>query len=100
VLAWPGAEIGFMDPDVGANVLYGGELASLPDDERAAELGRRADALRDATDTYDGAGVMRIDEIIDPAETRAVLARFVQRHAGRPFQSGAERPLSSWPTCI
>ena len=100
VLAWPGAEIGFMDPDVGANVLYGGELASLPDDERAAELGQRADALRDATDTYDGAGVMRIDEIIDPAETRAVLARFVQRHAGRPFQSGAERPLSSWPTCI
>jgi len=100
VLAWPGAEIGFMDPDVGANVLYGGELAALPDDERGAELERRAAALRDATDIYDGAGVMRIDELIDPADTRPVLARFLERHADRPFQSGAERPLSSWPTCI
>jgi acetyl-CoA carboxylase carboxyltransferase component len=100
VLVWPGAEIGFMDPDVGANVLYGGQLTGLPDAERNAELQRRADALRAATDIYDGAGVMRLDEIIDPADTRKVLAGFLDRHAGRPFQSGADRPLSAWPTCI
>lgn len=100
VLAWPGSQIGFMDPDVGANVLYGGELAKLPVEERTDELQRRADALRDATDPYDGAGVMKVDEIIDPADTRKVLAGFLDRHAGRPFESGANRPLSSWPTCI
>ena len=100
VMAWPGAEIGFMDPDVGANVLYGGQLGSLDPDEREAELGRRADALRDATDPFDAAGVMKIDEMIDPADTRRVLAEFVRRYADRPFQSGAERPLSSWPTCL
>lgn len=100
VLAWPGSEIGFMDPDVGANVLYGTQLAELPEEDRRAELQRRADGLRSATNTYDGAGVMRIDEIIDPADTRRVLADFLDRHAGRPFQSGADRPLSSWPTCI
>ena len=100
ILAWPGAEIGFMDPDVGANVLYGAELASLPPEERAAELQRRADALRDATDPYDGAGVMKIDEMIDPADTRLALAEFLDRYAHRPFESGAERPLSSWPTCL
>ncbi|MGF1595349.1 MAG: acyl-CoA carboxylase subunit beta [Acidimicrobiales bacterium] len=100
ILAWPGAEIGFMDPDVGANVLYGTELASLPAGERAAELQRRADALRDATDPYDGAGVMKIDEIIDPADTRRALAEFLDRYGKRPFQSGADRPLSSWPTCL
>jgi len=100
VLAWPGSEIGFMDPDVGANVLYGAQLATLPPDERTAELQRRADELRDATDTYDGAGVMKIDELIDPADTRRVLAEFLDRHAERPFESGADRPLSSWPTCL
>lgn len=100
VLAWPGAEIGFMDPDVGANVLYGGQLADLPDDERAAELQRRADDLRDATDPYAGAGVMKIDEMIDPADTRRVLAEFLDRYGERPFESGADRPLSSWPTCL
>ncbi len=100
IMAWPGAQLGFMDPDVGANVLYGAELAELPDDERTAELARRADALRDATDPYDAAGTMRIDELIDPADTRATLVRFVQRHGERPFRSGAERPLASWPTCF
>ena len=100
ILAWPGSEIGFMDPDVGANVLYGTELSALPAAERNAELQRRADALRDATDPYDGAGVMKIDEIIDPADTRPALVDFLDRYADRPFQSGADRPLSSWPTCL
>jgi methylmalonyl-CoA decarboxylase subunit alpha len=99
VCAWPGAEIGFMDPDVGASVLYGTALQHLDREERLAELGRRADVLRDATDPYGGAGVMKIDEIIDPADTRAVLARYLGRFAGRPFQPGTERPLSAWPTC-
>ncbi|MFT7597425.1 MAG: acetyl-CoA carboxylase carboxyltransferase component [Acidimicrobiales bacterium] len=100
VMTWPGAEIGFMDPDVGANVLYGGELAGLSPEDRKAELAVRADALRAATDPYDGAGVMKIDEVIDPADTRLVLAQALDRYAARPFQSGADRPLSSWPTCL
>lgn len=100
ILAWPGAEIGFMDPDVGANVLYGAELGALPADERAAELDRRAADLRDVTDPYDAAGVMKIDEMIDPADTRRALAEFLNRYAERPFESGADRPLSSWPTCL
>jgi acetyl-CoA carboxylase carboxyltransferase component len=99
VCTWPGAEIGFMDPDVGASVLYGTQLQHLEREERLAELRRRADVLRDATDPYGGAGVMKIDEVIDPAETRAVLARYLGRFAGRPFQPGTERPLSAWPTC-
>ena len=99
VCAWPGAEIGFMDPDVGASVLYGTQLQGLAREERIAELRRRADALRDATDPYGGAGMMKLDEIIEPAETRAVLARYLGRFAQRPFQAGSERPLSTWPTC-
>jgi acetyl-CoA carboxylase carboxyltransferase component len=99
VCAWPGAEIGFMDPDVGASVLYGTQLQHLNKEERLEELRRRADALRDATDPYGGAGVMKIDEIIDPADTRAVLARYLTRFAERPFEPGTDRPLSAWPTC-
>jgi acetyl-CoA carboxylase carboxyltransferase component len=99
VCTWPGAEIGFMDPDVGASVLYGTQLQHLEREERLAELRRRADVLRDATDPFGGAGVMKIDEVIDPADTRAVLARYLGRFAGRPFHPGTERPLSAWPTC-
>ena len=43
---------------------------------------------------------MKIDEVIDPADTRLVFAQALDRYAARPFQSGADRPLSSWPTCL
>lgn len=98
VLAWPGAEIGFMDPAVGANVLYGDELAALPEAERAAELQRRAEELAATTDPYAPASIMRVDEIIDPADTRIALVRALRRHAGRAFSPGWERPLAAWPT--
>ena len=40
---WPGAEIGFMDPEVGVNVAYGTKLAAIDDpDEREDERQRLA----------------------------------------------------------
>jgi hypothetical protein len=42
---------------------------------------------------------MKVDEIIDPADTRPVLARVLGRLAHRPVVDGALRPLASWPTC-
>ena len=40
---------------------------------------------------------MSVDEVIDPASTRAVLHEALDRAARRPFTPGTERPLSSWP---
>jgi len=90
VYAWPGAEISFMDPLVAANVVSGGDPAA-----RDAAL----DAMQAQTDPYGAAGRMAIDEIIDPADTRATLARALQRLDGRPRVNGWERPLASWPAC-
>jgi acetyl-CoA carboxylase carboxyltransferase component len=42
---------------------------------------------------------MAIDEIIDPADTRATLARALGRLDGRPRVIGWERPLACWPAC-
>jgi acetyl-CoA carboxylase carboxyltransferase component len=96
--AWPGAEIGFMDPEVGANVLFAGQLAHLDDEARRREVASRAADLIASTEPYGIAGILRIDEIIDPADTRPVLARYLTRFANRPFQPGSERPLAGWPT--
>ncbi|MCW2954664.1 MAG: hypothetical protein JWQ48_3834, partial [Conexibacter sp.] len=85
VYAWPGAEISFMDPAVAANVVGGG-------DDVAA-------AMRADTGPYGAAGSLHVDEVIDPAETRAVLARALARLEGRPVAEGWRRPLASWPTC-
>jgi len=90
--AWPGAEIGFMDPEVGVNVLYG---ERMPADEKAA----MARSLREGTTPYDAAGPMNVDEIIEPAATRQILARDLAQLAGRPVPPPDERPLSYWSTC-
>ena len=89
VYAWPGAEISFMDPVVAANVVGGGDPAA-----RDAALA----AMGPAIDPYGAAGLMKVDEVIDPADTRAVLARALGRLHGRPLAPAGERPLAYWPT--
>jgi len=98
--SWPGAEIGFMDPDVGVNVAFAARLAAIDDpDEREAERRRLVAEVGEATSPYEAAGTMRIDEIIDPATTRAVLAAELGRLANRRVPPPEARPLSYWPTC-
>ena len=99
VYAWPGAEIGFMDPEVGINVAYGTKLARIEDpEERETERKRLVAEVAEATSPYEAAGTMRIDEIIDPAQTRMILAADLNRLANRPVPPPEARPLSWWPT--
>ena len=100
VYAWPGAEIGFMDPEVGVNVAYGTKLAQIADeDEREAERARLVTEVAEATSPYEAAGTMRVDEIIDPAETRMILAEDLNSLASRSLPPPESRPLSWWPSC-
>jgi acetyl-CoA carboxylase carboxyltransferase component len=100
VYAWPGAEISFMDPAVAANVVAGPQLKALPEEARAAATEQLVETLVANTDPYGAAGLMKVDEIIDPADTRAVLARALGRLAARPAAGAPwQRPLASWPTC-
>ncbi len=98
--SWPGAEIGFMDPEVGVNVAYGSKLDRIDDPEarEAERLGLVAE-VAGATSPYEAAGTMRIDEIIDPADTRPILARDLAMLANRMVPPPASRVLASWPTC-
>ena len=97
IYAWPGSEISFMDPQVAANVIAGDGLKGLEDAERRRRLEEAGNAIASDTDPYGAAGRLAVDEIIDPAETRPVLARAPGRLEGRRFEPGCERPLASWP---
>jgi acetyl-CoA carboxylase carboxyltransferase component len=97
VYSWPGAEISFMDPEVAANVVAGNQLKELPAQQREAARQQVLDAMVAETDPYGAAGLMKIDEIIDPADTRPVLARALTRLSRRPALA-RPRPLASWPT--
>jgi acetyl-CoA carboxylase carboxyltransferase component len=90
--AWAGAEIGFMDPEIGVNVLHADRKT---DDEKRALVAE----LREGTSPFDAAAVMNIDEVIDPAATRLILARDLATLAGRRVPPPEERVLRLWPTC-
>ena len=97
--SWPGAEIGFMDPDVGVNVAYANRLEGLKGDDRERERQRLIEEVGEATSPYEAAGTMRIDEVIDPGDTRRILAEDLNRLANRKIPAPEDRPLSYWPTC-
>ena len=100
VYSWPGAEIGFMDPDVGVNVAYSRQLAAIADeDEREKERARLVQQIAEATSPYEAAGTMRIDEMIDPADTRRIIAQDLGLLANRNVPPPESRPLTYWPTC-
>jgi acetyl-CoA carboxylase carboxyltransferase component len=99
MMGWPTAEIGFMDPEVGANVIYGGELRELPPDARAAGLRARAEEMRQATDAYAAAVGMGLDEIVDPADTPVLMKQALDRLAAT-YDPARPRLLANWPTCF
>ena len=90
VLAWPTADLGFMDPMLAVNVLHG--VKQSEDPERYAALAAELD--RD-TEAWDLAGLYEAQYVIDPRETRAHLERLLQVYEGK--QVGEHR-LGNWPT--
>ena len=89
-----------MDPEVGVNVAFGSKLGAIEDPaQRESERQRLVKEVGEATSPYEAAGTMRVDEIIDPARTRVVLADDLNRLANRKLPPLEQRPLSWWPSC-
>jgi len=95
--AWPTADISFMAPEVAVNVVYGRKLAQAadPDDERQRLIAE----MQEMNGPWELAEQNLIDDIIDPADTRAELIRALHRSLG-PDGEGArsQRRLATWPT--
>lgn len=64
-VAWPTAEISFMDPAIGADVVYG----KLPEEERQ----KMKDKMLADTSPYPAARGYWIQDIINPYDTRKYL---------------------------
>ncbi len=90
LVAWPGADISFMAPEVAVNVMYGRK--SL--EEQAARL----EELQRASGPWAAAGLSLIDKIIDPRDTRRVVIRAFRR--ARNADGSARRShrlMANWP---
>lgn len=97
IFTWPGADISFIDPRVGVNVVHGKKIAAAenPQAERERLLKESPDF---DTTPWGAAGHFHVDDVIDPRETRSVILRSLDYACGERFpRPTSERPLLSWP---
>jgi acetyl-CoA carboxylase carboxyltransferase component len=94
--AWPSAELAVMGPEGAVEIVYRRDLA-----EAADPVGRRKELVEEYTDRYANpyAAAERgyIDDVIDPAETRRILARslelLVSKREDLPKRKHGNMPL-------
>ena len=90
LVAWPSAEIGFMDPLIAADVVYG----NLPEAEKAKEVEKM---IGDLT-PYPAAGAYYVQDILDPRKTREYLINVLAIIRDSKDKGMSRRYLANWPT--
>jgi acetyl-CoA carboxylase carboxyltransferase component len=90
MVAWPTAEIGFMDPEIGADVVFG----NLPKEEREKLIGQ----LRADTTAYAAAKVYGIQDVIHPLDTREYLIKVLTVIRDSKNRGIGKHLLANWPT--
>jgi len=90
IVAWPTGEIGFLEPEIAADVAYG----ALPEDERKELIEKM---VREGS-PYSLAEEFYIQDVIDPRETRDYLVSVIRLI--RTSESGGmgAHLLANWPT--
>lgn len=81
-VAWPGAHLGPMGLEGAVRLSLAKQLAEMPDDEREATVrAMTADHEKHAR-ALNAARLLEIDDVVDPAETRQLIARTLARAVG------------------
>ncbi len=88
-VAWPSARISPMGAAGAVNVIYGKEGSNRTDDERK----RMYERLKELEKPWDAAEAMKIDDIIDPRETRSLLLEGLAFVGGQPVHARRSIPL-------
>jgi acetyl-CoA carboxylase carboxyltransferase component len=93
VALWPTADLGFMDPAVSVNVLYG--VKQEDDPGRYRQL---VEEVERDTSAWSLAGLYEAQAVIDPRHTRDWLIRNLEVHRLRRKNGVGEHLLRNWPT--
>ena len=92
IVAWPTAEIAVMGPDGAVNIIHRRTLEAIADEEeRTAKRLELAEEIRANIDPYIAAGHAQVDDVIDPAETRAAIARGLRHSADKRVDRPARK---------
>ena len=87
-VAWPSAHMGPMGLEGAVRLAMGKELDAIPDEEqRRVRTQELTAAYREHVTAFNAARVFEIDDVIDPAETRRLIATILGA-AGTSWEAG------------
>jgi acetyl-CoA carboxylase carboxyltransferase component len=95
IVAWPGAELAVMGADgmIGIHAIKSGGLEKMSDELK----GKLRSQILGEINVYKTAGWNGIDDIIDPRQTRSILARALELSQGkkvdRPWRRNPVMPV-------
>lgn len=96
-VAWPTAHLGPMGLEGAVRLAMRKELAAMDSDaERQALIKQMTAAYRERAGAFNVARAFEIDDVIDPAETRDLIAATLAAAAGRDGFTGSGRIVDTW----
>jgi methylmalonyl-CoA decarboxylase subunit alpha len=97
IVGWPTAEISVMGPEGAVNIIGRSILEKIPEEERDAKRNEMIAAVRSTIGPYIAAGWSFVDDLIDPADTRQVIAKGLEhsqnKHMERPWRKHGVLPV-------
>jgi len=93
-LQWPTAEFGGMGLEGAVNIIHKKELDAIEDARLRAAFHRdKTEALKRANTALSAAGRFDVDDVIDPADTRRLLAQTLARLPVPPARVARKHPV-------
>lgn len=91
MIAWPTAEISFMDPVFATKIVHGKEAGDEGFEEALAHIQKDLEV-------WDMARIFSAHDVIKPQETRATVIRMLEIHQRRRSGGIGEHLMRTWPT--
>jgi acetyl-CoA carboxylase carboxyltransferase component len=96
-IGWPTAEFGGMGLEGAVNIVYRDELEAAPDEATEREIrDRRVAEWKERNTGLEFARSFLLDDIVDPAETRSIIARLLATLPVPPPRPGRKHPIDPW----
>ena len=96
-LAWPGAHMGPMGLEGAVRLALKKELAAIEDEaEREARVRELTAAAEENAKAINAATLFEIDDVIDPAQTRGIIASTLRAAENAPRPPRSHRFVDTW----
>ena len=97
IVAWPTAEISVMGPEGAVNIIFRKQIEAAPPEQQDEMRNNLINTIREQINPYVAAGWSFVDDLIDPADTRTVLARALEfaetKTVERPWRKHGVLPV-------